>query len=126
MRKSILSTKAGGYAFLALLALPFILFSPIVTYMNHHYAKPNECTIKSAEFSKGGTGSKVGSSKNSIAIETAECGLLVTHKVEGSQKSITENVDLINSYKGQKLTFMIGPAAWNPGHTAAESVILPK
>lgn len=123
--KKFISTKTGGIIFLTILALPFLLYSPVVDYVNSRYAEPRECTLESARFSKGGTSSRVGSSKNKVAIETAECGTVVVTGIKGSEDSLLEDIDTLNSYQGEKLTFMFGPLSWNPGNRVAESVTLP-
>ncbi|MFW0170181.1 hypothetical protein [Rothia sp. P4278] len=69
---------------------------------------------------------KVASSKNAIAVETTECGLIIVPKVVGGTDDLSKNIDLLNQYQGQKLVFMIGPLSWNPGNTAAEYVIIPE
>ena len=107
------------------LFLMFMLY-PALRYVNSHYAEPRECTVESARFSRGGTGTKVASSKNAIAVETTECGLIITPKVVGGTDDLLKNIDLVNQYQGQKLVFMIGPLSWNPGNTRAEYVIIPE
>lgn len=119
-RKEILWYIATGI----FLFLMFMLY-PALRYVNSHYAEPRECTVESARFSRGGTGTKVASSKNAIAVETTECGLIITPKVVGGTDDLSKNIDLVNQYQGQKLVFMIGPLSWNPGNTAAEYVIIP-
>ncbi|MFW0183455.1 hypothetical protein ACN082_08105 [Rothia sp. CCM 9417] len=120
-RKEILCYIGFG-----IFCLPFILFTPFMNYMNSKYSEPRECTVESARFSRGGTGTKVASSKNAIAVETTECGLIITPKVVGGTDDLLKNIDLVNQYQGQKLVFMIGPLSWNPGNTAAEFVIIPE
>lgn len=119
-RKEILWYIATG-----IFLLLMFLSVPAIDYINFHYAEPKECTVESARFSAGGSGSRVASTKNKIAIETLECGTIITYKVKGGTDDLSKNIDLVNQYQGQKLVFMIGPLSWNPGNTLAEYVIIP-
>ena len=71
---------------------------PAIDYINFHYAEPKECTIEYAEFSPGGSGPRVASTKNKIAIETLECGTIITYKVKGGTNDLSKNIDLVNQY----------------------------
>lgn len=50
--KKFISTKTGGIIFLTILALPFLLFSPVADYVDSRYAEPRECTLESVNFQK--------------------------------------------------------------------------
>ena len=74
----------GAIVLLAILVM--IVYFPVETFVNSHYATAKECTVQSVEMVKSGSGRKVASSKMSVYVDTSDCGTIrVTKDSDGNQ-----------------------------------------
>lgn len=127
MMKKILSlvqTIIGAIVLLAILVM--IVYFPVETFINSHYATAKECTVQSVKTVKSGSGRRVASSKMSIYVDTSDCGTIRVAKDSDGNQDIQKLANLIEQKVGKKLTFMIGPIQWDPNNRSAESIILPE
>ena len=114
----------GAIVLLAILVM--IVYFPVETFVNSHYATAKECTVQSVEMVKSGSGRKVASRKMSVYVDTSDCGTIRVTKDSDGNQDIQKIAKVIEQKDGNKLTFMIGPLQWDPNNRSAESVILPK
>lgn len=109
---------------LPLVLFMLLYFTPVRAYLNAHNTHPKECTIQSVKTVKSGSGRKVASGKNYVRVETSDCGSIAVKKDTHDNWDAQAIADSLSQKVGQKVTFMVGPMAWNFGSTDATSVKL--
>lgn len=116
---------AIGLFLVVFVLFALIYFSPVRTFINHHYAETKECTVDSADAMRSGGPGSVASRTETVAVKTEECGDLwiLDNNIEGRDEEKAAN--RLNELQGQKVQFLIGPLSWNFGTVEAVGIIYP-